>query len=246
MTRRAKHIQAKPNKGVEAVDRAISILLSFSESRPSLTLTELAEHTGYYKSTILRIAASLEKPGFLIRDKDKSYRLGPRLMNLGVVYQKALRLDITVRPILQELLAATGESASFFRRDNDYRICLFREESGHSVRDHIHEGDVLPLDRGAAGRVLVEFSGLLPHTQELRLALLDMPRVSFGERDSAAAGLAVPVFSVKEGLAGALSLSGPISRFTDERLPLMAYALRHAGKKLSVILGGGTYWDDAT
>ncbi len=242
MPKRAKNAGDRDTRGVEAVDRALRLLQVFADHSPWLTLGELAEHTGYYKSTILRILASLEDASFIARSDDKRYRLGPQLMRLGAVYQKSLNLDSVVRPILRELMETTGESASLFRRDGNFRICLFREESAHSVRDHVREGDLLPIDRGAAGHVLRAFDGLTLGGEAMRSALASLPKASFGERDAAAAGLAVPVFSTGEGLIGALAVSGSITRFTEDRLPEMGAALCSAGRRLSHALGGQDYW----
>lgn len=44
--------------GVAAVDRALRLLKVFTVKQPIHTLASLAEATGYYKSTILRVCAS--------------------------------------------------------------------------------------------------------------------------------------------------------------------------------------------
>ena len=54
--------------GVAAVDRAIDVLEAFERAGPSLTLSELAQHTGLVKSTVLRLAASLVRRGLLRRE----------------------------------------------------------------------------------------------------------------------------------------------------------------------------------
>src|SRR5678815_2782775 len=78
--------------GVAAVKRALAILDVYGEQDKSLTLAQLAQRTGYYKSTILRLAATLEKHGYLIRLADKSWRLGAAASRLGSVYQAAFNL----------------------------------------------------------------------------------------------------------------------------------------------------------
>ena len=62
---------------VESVERALSILDVFRQGRKTMTLAELAQATGLYKSTILRIAGSLERFGYLRRSEDGTYRRGP-------------------------------------------------------------------------------------------------------------------------------------------------------------------------
>src|SRR4051812_19934699 len=51
---------------VEAVERALAVLDAFHADRAAMTLSEIASATGFYKSTILRLAGSLERLGYLI------------------------------------------------------------------------------------------------------------------------------------------------------------------------------------
>jgi DNA-binding IclR family transcriptional regulator len=223
--------------GVEAVNRSLAVLRCFTDVAPVLSLTRIAELTGFYKSSVLRLAASLEAGGMLVRREDKSYALGHETLRLASVFRRSFRLEEYVRPVLRELLIATGESASFFRREGDGRLCLFREESRHSVREVIHEGDILSLSRGAAGHVLRHYAN--GATSPLGV----LPIASRGERDADTGALAVPVFGSGRMLLGALSLSGPLSRFGEERMTTMAAQLRQAGRSLSEELGGGSAWD---
>ncbi|WP_261984277.1 MULTISPECIES: helix-turn-helix domain-containing protein [Pseudomonas] len=77
--------------GVAAVDRAFSILSAFQIDQESLTLAELARRTGLYKSTILRLIASLEKAGFVRRLADGSYSVGPEPLRLSQLDQASFR-----------------------------------------------------------------------------------------------------------------------------------------------------------
>ena len=54
---------------VEAVERALAVLNAFHADKPTMTLGEIASATGFYKSTILRLAGSLERLGYLIREE---------------------------------------------------------------------------------------------------------------------------------------------------------------------------------
>jgi len=232
----------KPAKGVDAVDRALAILQCYEERKMVLTLTEISERTGLYKSTVLRLAASLENAGFLVRHSDKTYGLGAELMRLGSIYVRSFRLEDHVRPVLQGLLHDTGESASFFRREGDHRICLFREETLHSVRDHIREGDMLSLAKGAAGHALTRFDTQQIERKEFVKRLAQLPETSSGERDKETAAVAAPVFDAT-GLAGALSVSGPITRFGTADARRMTPHLLKAARDLSARLGGARFWD---
>lgn len=230
----------KEAKGVEAVDRALAILLAFHQA-DRLTLAELSRATGLYKSTLLRLSVSLERSGFLHRMPDKSFMLGAEAYRLGSRFQRAFRLEELVRPVLQRLLRDTGESASFFVRDRDHRLCLFRENSAQTVREHISEGETLTLERGAAGHVIVRFDPQTNAATEVAQRFEALPLFSYGERMKEVSAAAVPVFRLDGSallLCGALSVSGPTNRFTPDRAEIISRSLMTEGDALSRTLGG--------
>lgn len=222
--------------GVAAVDRALSVLAAFREGDSVLTLAEMAERTGMYKSTILRLCGSLERHGYLHRLDGAGYRLGPTPMMLASLYQRSFRLGDLVVPVLHELVRRSGESASFYVREGAVRVCLHRVDSSRAVREHVREGDQLPLDRGAAGRVLLAFGGAEGEVYgRVRRRYVT---ATFGERDRETAAVAAPVFRSGQELAGALSVSGPVYRLSPRVAARLAVVVLAAAADLTVALGG--------
>lgn len=226
-----------PQKGVAAVDRALSILVALEADPNPRSLADLARDTGLYKSTILRLMDSLQAAGYVMRQDDTGYALGPTLYRLGMAYERRNPLRNHVIPVLKRLVAAGTESASFHvRQDAEHRTCLYRVDSDHATLDRVHAGDLLPMSKGAAGRVLSAFSG----TPGRPYATIRKEHfaLSLGERDPSCAGMAAPVFGPDGDLVGALSLSGPRERFTDAQVKKMCPLLIDAAKELTLSLGG--------
>ena len=189
-TRSAGDPERDTEQRVEAVERALSILDAFTAERPSLSLAELAERTGFYPSTILRLASSLARFGYMHRGADGQFRLGPTPLRLGLLYRQAFNLTDYVRPALARLVERTGETAAFYVREGDKRICLYRQHTQRLVRHHLEEGAELPLDVGASAHVLMAFTGGSgPTYEKVRAAGL---YVSIGERDPETAAIAAP------------------------------------------------------
>ncbi|MCP5265271.1 MAG: IclR family transcriptional regulator [Burkholderiaceae bacterium] len=193
----------------------MALLEAFSGDGRALELKDLAARTGLYKSTILRLAATLTDAGMLQRDIEGRFRLGPKLAQLGLSYQRGLGMTERIRSALRRLVAETGESASFYVRSGDSRLCLMRENSTQSVRHHLEEGSILPLEIGAAGRLLLAFGGApgkaMQRIREQRIA------ESVGERDPLVAAVAAPVCDVSGACIGALAVSGLVARMTPSR-----------------------------
>jgi DNA-binding IclR family transcriptional regulator len=222
-------------EGVASADRALAVLSAFRKGDRSLSLAELAERTGLVKSTIMRLAISLEEHGFLAREADSSYRLDAEVLRLGTIYTQSFRLEAHVMPVLEELVARTGESAAFYVRRGEQRLCLFRVDSPHLLRLHVRVGDALPLDNSAIAQALRTFA---PRPLPAYAATLDLPIVTMGATDPHTGGMAAPVFGPGDKLAGALALSAPVIRWTAEAQAAARPILMEAAAALTRRIGG--------
>jgi DNA-binding IclR family transcriptional regulator len=207
--------------GVAAVDRALSVLAVFSTVDHALSLGELSEATQLYKSTTLRLLASLIHRGLVQQRADGRYGLGPEVARLHAAYARSFSLADAVMPELRKLVASTGESAAFHVRQGQARLCLYRVDSPHPVRDHIKAGDLLPIDRGAGARVLDAYADAtqqLPGRRNAELAC-GVRKLGYyagiGDRDREVAGISAPVFAADGTLSGAITLTTPANRYRE-------------------------------
>lgn len=221
--------QAAPG-GAAAVDRALSVLLAFREGDMALSVTELSVRTRLYKSTVLRLLASLAHAGLLRRTPDGQWAPGHELARLGALYAASFSLADKVLPVMQALVDATGESVALHVRQGGQRVCQYRVDSAHVLRDHVRVGDVLPLDRGAGGRVLLAFGGASgePYDTIRQQGFV----CSVGDRVPGLVGIAAPVWQRGKDLLGALTLTVPESRFQDG----FVTALRQSAERLNAQL----------
>ncbi|WP_343617141.1 helix-turn-helix domain-containing protein [Novosphingobium sp.] len=210
--------------GVAAVDRALSVLRAFERGDAVLTLSELARRTDLVKSTVMRLAVSLEEAGFLLRLADGQYQLGGEIARLSSIYQDAFGFERQILPILQRLSEQSGETASFYVRHGAYRMCLYRINSPHRLRIHLQPGDTRPMDNSAIAQAL-----RLTDPQAVRVLY------SAGSQDPYASSMAIAVFLGDGPPVGALTLSGPSNRLHEGRLEELAPLLSEA---LSNLLSG--------
>lgn len=218
--------------GVATLDRALSILAAFDASQPVQTLAQLAAHTRVAKSTLLRMLASLVHARLLLRHDDGRWSLGPELARLGGVYLASFSLDALLLPEMRALSRRTQESVAFHVRQGDQRLVLLRVDSPQLLRDHVRAGELLPLNRGAGGRVLSAYSGA-------RGRLYDQIRrdgfvTLTGDRVAGLVGVSAPVWNGARELVGALTLTAPESRIE----PRFIDELRRSAARLTSALGG--------
>lgn len=222
--------------GVASVNRALSILMAFENSIDGMTLAEITAATGLYHSTILRLCESLEQFRFLKRLPDGRFLLGPMPFFLGMVYQSSFRLQDHALPVLRELTQLTRETAAIYVREGEERVCLHRVELPRSVRMNVREGDRVELQKGAAGKVLLAWSGepgaQFDHIRQAHYA------ISLAERDSESAAIACPVFGIGQKLVCAISIGIPLYRFDDATFEHLLPFVMQAGARLTSDLGG--------
>lgn len=221
-----------PGDGVAAVDRALTIATVLAQSNTTMTLADLARQTGMYKSTLLRLLASLQRSGLVVHRSDKRYALGPLAFLFGRAFDQTYGLREGVMPALEWLVNHGTESPSFHvMHGKESRLCLFRIDSGHSTLDRVRAGDVLPLSKGAGGRALAAFA-------QGDTANAPLVFTSFGERDPLCGAVASPVFGPSGLLLGVLSLSGPLDRFSELAVQRMSGLLLSAAEMATRALGG--------
>ncbi len=220
-------------KGVASADRLLTVLSAFRRGDDALELTELAERTGLVKSTIMRLCVSLQSFGFIERMRDGRYRLGTEIARLGSVYLQSFALESEVIPVLERLVAISGETASFYIRRGDQRLCLFRHDSPSPLRMHVRPGDLRPMDASSIAQVLRAFEAGAESGKGVTL-----PIYSSGVTDPHVASMAAPVFGAGQRLLGALAITGPASRLTAGKSAQVAQQLLSLANGLTNSLGG--------
>jgi IclR family transcriptional regulator, KDG regulon repressor len=245
---------------VEAVLSALSLLDCFV-TKPVLNVKELIEMTGLTRNRVMRLCGTLKKKGYLVQDLEaKNFSLGYQVMILGKAFEKSNNLTTAARPILKELVQNTGESASLYVLEGNKRLVLVREEGTQVIRHSVTEGQRFPIHAGASGKTLLAFSpeevtrklisdrklaSLTPYTVtdpvtlKAELAKIRFAGYAFSQSERAmdAASIACPVFDHENRLVGAISIGGPVTRFTSDRRPGFVEQVMKAAEKLSTRLG---------
>jgi DNA-binding IclR family transcriptional regulator len=218
--------------GVIAVERSLSILDAFLGASATRGLSELARATGLAKPTVLRNLVSLERGGYIVRLADGRYQLGARLLQLGEAYRAQFRLEDHVMPVLRELAAATGETATFQVREGENRLTLFRAESPQIVRIAHVMPNLKPLDRTSISQALLRSDAAADILRGRQTVFF-----SAGLQDPQTASFSTAIWGPPGRLRGALNISGPIVRVSGADLQAMATQLAAAARVLSARLG---------
>ncbi|MDC3202141.1 transcriptional regulator, partial [Candidatus Pelagibacter sp.] len=110
--------------------------------------------------------------------------------------------------------AKTHETASFFVKQKESRICIQTSEPNKIIKHSIQIGTKKPLNKGSSGHILSSYHDLQIENKET--ILKQGYSMSFGERDREIASISVPIFRTKKQFLGALTVTGHISNFNKK------------------------------
>ncbi|GAB2679437.1 IclR family transcriptional regulator [Saccharopolyspora gloriosae] len=158
-----------PASSMRSLERAIDVLEVLESSRHTLRLSDIARRADLPVATTQRILNVLEARGRVERDAT-GYRPGVGLIFGAHAYLTTSPLLNAARPVLQDLAAETGLTASLFKRMGRHRVVLARVDGARPLRYELPIGEQLPLHLGA-GKVLA--SAMDPEEVERLLDRLD-------------------------------------------------------------------------
>ncbi|GAB7005497.1 IclR family transcriptional regulator [Nocardioides sp. AN3] len=245
---------------IESVENAARVLLMLRTQR-LLRVAEVAAELGIARSSAHRMLTTLQSQGLLRQDPTtRSYAAGPQLVQIGVAVIGAGDLRSEARPTLERLSRETGETVHLIVLEGTTIVFLDGVEGRNVIRAAERTGDRAPAHASAAGKVLLamltreELRERYPSSRlrggtseaiETRRALeaeLEEVRArgyatNFGESESGLHAVAAPIRDAVGNVRGAISISGPSARLTDEWLaeyvPTLTEALEQLGASLS-------------
>ena len=207
----------KSNKnviGVDAVNKALEILNCFTEKNESLSITKIANITGDHKSRISRISKSLENFGYIRKIRNGEFKIGHSISRLYEIYDSSFNLKNSIKSELDLISGKTNETASFFVKQKESRVCIQTSEPKKIIKHSIQIGAKKPLNKGSSGHILSAYHYLQIENKET--ILKQGYSMSFGERDREIASISVPIFRTKKQFLGALTVTGHISNFNKK------------------------------
>lgn len=246
-----------------SVARVTALLDTFVDARTDLGVTEIAARLGLAKSVVHRLLSALTKAGYLSQTANtRRYTLGPRATRLGQVALGQMDIRARARPILRELAAETGETATLSTLTGEERVYAEQVESTQSVRQSVQIGSAAPLYLGASSKAILAFlperrgdailsraaksgvtltDGSRLDVKSLRTELATIRRRGFAtsqaERIVGAVSSAAPVFDHHGDVIGSVSVASVSVRHGKSDLLKFGDVVRAAADRLSTQLG---------
>jgi DNA-binding IclR family transcriptional regulator len=243
---------------MRSVERILAVFESFTPTRNSLKLQEIADRIKLPKATAFRIVRSLELAGYLIRCEDQRYCLSFRITRLAGLVKSTLDVRTIARPVIVELGERTKETVAIHTRVGRERFCIDSYAGASSqLRSVLQPGEHLPLQLGSASKTLMAYiptdelgpivaavARATKRKQSDLFAELEQIRrlgyaVTHAERLAGLSAISAPIWAVDEQATHCLTVNGPSDRIKKQEREFIKL-VKKAAADISRQYGGTT------
>lgn len=246
---------------IQSLERGIAALV-FLSKRKTAGVTEVAEELGVNKSTAHRILETLIETNMVAQDKETAkYKLGPGILRLSDRLVKNLNVISTAKPVMAQLVEATGESAHLCMLSNDSAVVIEQATTSSRLAVHAKIGNTEPAHCSSVGKCLLAYCEedkresiiarlhFEPYTQktitdaqalrdELKAVVQRGYAIDDGEVSEDVMCIAAPVYNNAGTVPYSLGISCPKSRVNgDRRVEQLVKEVTLMARKLSEQLG---------
>lgn len=246
--------------GTQVISRTCSILRSFDEAHPELSLAEIARKNQLHPTTAYRILQALVEEGFLIQDSESTkYSLGYGLVQIGELAKQGNALLKMVRPHAEKLAQIWKETISIeILNGLEVDTVLFIPAT-YRIGALPPHGKPIPAHCTATGKAQLaflpadqleslltsEFKAITANTitdpERLRADLAKVREqgyaIAMEELEVGFIAVAAPIFDRIGRAFAAISVGGPSSRFSKEQIAEIAASVVKIAREISEEMG---------
>jgi IclR family acetate operon transcriptional repressor len=246
---------------VQSLVRALKIVNRIALADDGISLTELAHQVGLSRSTAHRLLTTLEQERYVHFDGERRlWSVGMQAFSAGNAFLKTRSLVGTARPHMRMLMNESEETVNVAVMDNDEAIYLSQVECRQMMRAFARPGTRVPLHCSGVGKALL---AAMPEQSWDKLIGNGLPRLTsktvrtpaalradlalsrhrgFAVDDEEhAVGLrciAAVIFNENQDPVAAMSISGPMARIPDARVPALGTLVRRQADAVTAQYGG--------
>lgn len=242
-----------------SLDRALAVLRCLGAHPGGLTLSEIAAELRLSVNFVYRVTQSLVAHGYVVRDAEKRFSIGPAMLKLCQPVVDDVPLAEAALPALHWLSEQTGEAAHLGMISGSEGIVLERVIGRALIKFYVERGTRFPLHTSAPGKVILafmteaerdaviagmKFERFQPWTISSRkdfLKCLDAVRaqgwaVDAGEHLEGHHCLGAPILDAEGHAIASLWITGPSQRLSEERMIKLAPVVKKAGMMAAAAL----------
>lgn len=245
---------------VKSLLKALHILECFTVKEPELGITELSQKLGLNKSNVHNMVSTFEHAGYIEKNTNNNkYHLGLKILELSRVINSRLGLSSIVGPLIRPLSDELGEVIYFaIPKDN---LVLYIDDAypTATLNPRTMLGETAEMYCTSLGKAMLAFMPVdramqclaqqsmkactldtITNRKDLLLELEQIRTRGYSidnmEHEFGIKCVGVPVFNSGGQLIGALSISGPSLRFSEENITKYAAKLTTCARTISLQL----------
>ncbi|WGL98126.1 glyoxylate bypass operon transcriptional repressor IclR [Arsenophonus sp. aPb] len=244
---------------VQSLSRGLTLLKYISTSVGGVSLTDLAIQAGFANSTTHRLLETLKQHGFIRQIGELGlWVIAANAFIIGSGFLKNRNFLATVHPILRKLMQKSGETVNLAILDRTKydAVIVDQVQCNALMRMSAPIGGKLPMHASGAGKALL---AALPKSQ--RLSLLEKQKLhaytpytltspsaleenfsdirtkgfSYDNQEHALGlrCIGACIYDEYQEVFAAVSISGPSSRITNDRINELGSTILQAAKQIS-------------
>ncbi|MCS5734837.1 IclR family transcriptional regulator [Herbiconiux daphne] len=155
-------LKSAPDYSVPALDKALDILELLADRGDGLSQLEIAQAIERSPSQIFRVLTTLERRGFVFRDRSGLYVLSLRLFDLAHRHEPLRSLTAAALPVMRELAGDIQQSCNLSVLDAERVRVIAQVESPGDFGFSVRVGALFSVTETATGMVLEAFRPEVP------------------------------------------------------------------------------------
>lgn len=242
------HDKSEQNR-IQSLDRALNVLDCLAQSS-GMTLTEIAEKLQQSPATIYRILSTFEARHAVEMDAtSQEWFIGPESFRLGSAFLRRTSLVERARPLMRDLMEETGETANLgtevSTEVSSEVMFISQVETHENIRAFFPPGATSPMHSSGIGKVLLAHweqskidkyisrdnlevftDNTISNRDDLHAELIRIKKQGYAfdneEKSIGMRCIAAPIFNIHGEVIAGISISGPSSRLTLERIEFVS------------------------
>lgn len=239
------------------LERYISIMETVAPFENGLTAIELETTLGLPKTTINRLLHALIESGMINSDnvRNRTYRLGDRLLQLLQMSPDSGWLATLAQRPLQDLADQTGQSAFLSKFDGAEVRSVTCVAPDTPIRTYVMPGMTMPVNAAASAKAilahhpkqtvkLILASELRSYTENTKTKVAELMKelaevkergyaTDLAEHVPGLGSIAIPIIPANGEVNYAVGLTGPYSQIIDQNFDRNCQSLAEAAQRMA-------------
>lgn len=243
-------------KIIQSVSKAMKLLDLLAETAEAQSLSEISQKTGWPKSTVHGLLATMRENSVVAQDEEGRYSLGIRLFEYGCILSSSWTMIEKIKPHLQSIAYETGDAVFLSILDRGEVITLDRADNRSGLWISAEMGCRLPVHCTSQGKL---FLAMMPEADRMAIlqrttlsaytqhTITTMPELleeleqirhqgyatEFGEYKIGTRSIAAPIMDEKGSVRYAIGIISGVRQLDSEKFNAAIQIVRDAAKTLS-------------